>query len=365
MFATEQRQAMPVFFSLSFCKNVVTTKGEFMGLAERSAIISEIETLEKVKLITYVTSTRVGAQCQMSMDHVRRFYEHLGGQKYDKLALYIHSDGGDGTVPWRLVTLLREHANKLFVYVPFRAFSAGTLTALGADKIYMHPMGMLGPTDPTVSNNFNPTDANGVRQGIGVEDVAAFLALAKEDLCLSQDGQVETLRLLSEQVHPLALGNVKRSQAQSRMMAQKLLGLHMDLESERSKVETIIDSLTSKLYYHGHPINRTEAQQLGLKVEKNPSAELLDSMWRLYLDYEKEMELSTPFRPTDMFCAAQPAPVAAPVSLPPLSMQLVRIESDGLADSLVQTLVVSGTRGDDFAVNIRVSLEAEEWRAGV
>ncbi len=336
-----------------------------MGFTERKRLIGQIQELGGFKFVSYITSTRLGYGCQMQMDAVRRLYEHLDGMKHDKLALFIHSDGGDGTVPWRLVTLLREYSSKLFVLVPFRAFSAATLTALGADKIVMHPMGMLGPTDPTVANDFNPTDPRGNRIGIGVEDVAAFLALAKDDLDLNQDGQVETLRVLADKVHPLALGNVKRSQAQSRMMAQKLLGLHMDLEAERSKVETIIDSLTSKLYFHGHPINKDEAQQLGLKVERNPSSELLDLMWRLYLDYEEEMELSTPFRPTDMFSAAVPDPIVDPIALPRVTLQRARIESDDRADCLEQTLLISGLRQASYEVSISVNIESESWTEAV
>jgi ClpP class serine protease len=84
----------------------------------------------------------------MAMDSVRKIFEHLRtiGKPKDqvKVDLFLHSNGGDGTVPWRLVTLIREYANRLGVLVPFRAFSAATLTALGADTIVMHPMGIAG-----------------------------------------------------------------------------------------------------------------------------------------------------------------------------------------------------------------------------
>jgi hypothetical protein len=44
----------------------------------------------------------------------------------------------------------------------------------GADEIVMHPFAELGPIDPTVSNEFNPTES-GRRLGISVEDVKAYV----------------------------------------------------------------------------------------------------------------------------------------------------------------------------------------------
>jgi ClpP class serine protease len=53
-------------------------------------------------------------------------------------------------VPWRLISLFREYAAKVAVLLPYRAYSAATLLALGADEIVMHPFAEMGPIDPTV-----------------------------------------------------------------------------------------------------------------------------------------------------------------------------------------------------------------------
>jgi hypothetical protein len=99
------------------------------------------------------------------------------------------------------------------------------------------------------------------------------VSLVKEDLGITGETElVQAFKTPTEQLHPLALGNVKRFYAQSRMMARKLLALHMDEKTEHSAITEIADNLTSKLYFHGHPINRAEAESLGLKV-KVPSAE--------------------------------------------------------------------------------------------
>lgn len=287
-----------------------------MAKADRLKLIGQIEQERGSRVIAYITSTRANLEVPMAMDAVRIIYDHLElvakPKKEHAIDLFLHSNGGDGTVPWRLVTLMREYAKKFSVLVPYKAFSAATLAALGADSIVMHPMGMLGPTDPTVANSFNPPDPTkpGQRIGISVEDVTAFIALIKEDAGIQhEDELVQAFNKLSEQIHPLALGNVKRSLSQSRMMAQKLLALHMDKRSEEHKIKEIVDSLTSKLYYHGHPINRREAkEEVQLRTVEDAKPKLEEFMWQLYLDYEKETKMETPFQAASEFLAQHPQP---------------------------------------------------------
>ena len=112
-----------------------------MGTLERQALIKRIEDKRESLVITYITSTRRGLEVQMAMDCIRKIYDHICNNTERKnIDLYLLSNGGDGTVPWRLVTLIREYTDKFSVIIPYRAFSAATLTALGADEILMHPM---------------------------------------------------------------------------------------------------------------------------------------------------------------------------------------------------------------------------------
>ncbi len=196
-------------------------------------------------------------------------------------------------------------------------------------------MGMLGPTDPTVTNAFNPVDPSGKRLGISVEDVTAYIALIKEDAGIQhEDELVKAFNRLAKQVHPLALGNVKRSLSQSRMMAKKLLSLHMDTANDSHKIDEIVDNLTSKLYYHGHPINRQEAKShVGLTTIVDPSQKVEKLMWGLYLDYEREMLLEQPLDVTSQFLAEHPALASgASATTAPQNAKVVSIESRSHAD---------------------------------
>jgi membrane-bound ClpP family serine protease len=156
-----------------------------MALAERIQLVRTIEEMRGSTVITYLTTMRQNVPGVIANDQVRVFFDHLlllRERRVDKLDIFLCSNGGDGTVPWRLIALFREFASALSVLIPYRAYSAASLLALGADEIVMHPFAELGPIDPTVSNEYNPTDKNtGQRMGISVEDVKDLRTLHQID----------------------------------------------------------------------------------------------------------------------------------------------------------------------------------------
>lgn len=342
-----------------------------MSKENRIDLIKQIQEKRNSVVFSYLTSTRKNLEVQMAMDSIRKFFEHLKLIEKDKqtynIDLFLYSNGGDGTVPWRLVTLLREYAKNFSVIIPYRAFSAATLTSLGADEILMHPMGMLGPTDPTVSNDFNPDAPDGKNKiGISVEDVTAYLNLIKEDAGIThQDELVNAFNLLAQKVHPLALGNVKRSLSQSRMMAKKLLALHMSMGKQEHEINEIVDNLTSKLYYHGHPINRSEAiEQVGIKTIKHPDEELEDLIWSLYEGYDEELLNEYPFRPVYKFIEQYPnlSPNDGVKTLQG-SERMVFIESEKRTDYFEVQYNIFGNRNkESLTFNTQLSTLFEGWK---
>src|SRR4051794_23688269 len=98
-----------------------------MPRVERVALIEELQALRSNRLcIVYVTSTRGNHEIAMADDVIRLLYDHLeaGREKAaEGVDLFIHSNGGQGTVPWRLVSLIREYTQRFAVLVPHRAFS--------------------------------------------------------------------------------------------------------------------------------------------------------------------------------------------------------------------------------------------------
>ena len=306
-------------------------------------------------LIAYVTSTRPTLETPMAQDALRYFFDHLPTERVEQLDLLIYSNGGESVVPWRLMTLLREYADKVHVLVPHRAFSAATLAALGADEIVMHPMGMLGPIDASVVNPFGPMDETGQHLPVSGEDVAAYNALVTDDLGIRHEEElVQAFRILAEKVHPLTLGAVKRGSAQARMLGEKLIRLRSP-EIEAQHLE-LLEQLTTKLYFHGHPINRGEAKGLGLPVV-NPTPAVEKALWDAYLAYEEDMDMMTPFDPVAVALSAgveppvSPAPPGAGPPMtwvqldPPLTVTRVLVESEARADAFEQDFRLSVARG--------------------
>jgi hypothetical protein len=326
-----------------------------MGYADRLPLIRKIEELRESTVICYLTSLRPGIQGQMSEDAIPELIDQLlaiPGRPIPKLDLFLCSDGGDSVLPWRLVPVFRHVAERFSVLVPYHAYSAATILALGADEIVMHPFGVLGPIDPTVTNQFNPQIQPGRLVGISVEDVKAYVNFVKQTVGIThEDELVQMLAILARKVHPLALGNVERFLSQSRMIARKLLNTHRNSNVSERDIEDIVENLASKLYFHGHPINRTEAKdELRLDVARDVSPELEVAMWDLYADYAQDFRNREPFQPfVDLYGQLQPW--AAPQPNQPLEPQVVH-----QAIEVPLAIVESGTSSSLQTIKRRFTL---------
>ena len=329
--------------------------------------IRELEQLRGSRVICYVTSTRNGLDARMAPDVIPVVYRHLQAiGKVDTIDLFIHSNGGEGIVPWRLVTLIREFCEHFNVLVPHLAYSAATLTALGADTVVMHPMGVLGPTDPTITTPYNPRNESnpaGPPMGIAVEDVTSYFALVKDDVGIRhEDELVKALTELTSKVHPLALGNVKRTTLQSRMLGKSLLGTRKNPEHQltEQQIVEIVERLTSQLFFHGHPINRTEArEEIGLTFVTNATDEEEALLWEMYQSFDEEMLLETAFNVLVEALEKNPAaanPQPAQVVQTPQGMMQVPGSADIDLDDMLLAQVQSTERTDAFWQKLRVSL---------
>src|SRR6266536_6142232 len=101
-----------------------------MPYADRLSLISEIERLRNSKVVCYLTSIRPNSVAQMADDAVREIFDHLlllPSRPVPLLDIFLCSNGGSGTVPWRLTRLFREFAEKIAVLVPYKAYSAATM----------------------------------------------------------------------------------------------------------------------------------------------------------------------------------------------------------------------------------------------
>lgn len=262
----------------------------------RKDLIKQIQERRKSRLIAYFTGDRNTAAARIAEDAVRPLYEHLlSVGKTKKIELFLYSRGGDVSVPWRIVPMFREFCNEFSVLIPYKAQSAATLLSLGADKICMGKKAELGPIDPTLMR-MSAGESSMPPQEISVEDVNAYISFIREKANINDQSAVaQMVLLLANHLTPLTLGNVNRQNSHIRLVARKLLTSRKE-KIDEAKISSIIETLTEKIYSHGHAIGRKEAHEIGLPVEI-PDDNQEQALWQLYLEYENALRLNEPIDP--------------------------------------------------------------------
>jgi len=268
---------------------------------ERIALYQKIEKRRESKLLVYVTGDRPGFETQIHPEILDYFIDHLDRiGKPKKISLLLYTGGGNTLGAWSLVNLIRQFCDEFEVIIPAKAQSAGTLISLGANTIVMTKQATLGPIDPSLNSPLNPqnplTPQNPTaRVPVSVESIKGYFQLAQEDLKINNEENLNDIMInLSNQVHPLVLGDVYRSRTQIQMLAKKLLSKQI---SDNEKIEKIIAFLCSDSGSHDYSIYRREAKdELGLNIEK-PDDEFYQTIKSTFNDIETELELNIPYDP--------------------------------------------------------------------
>ena len=121
-----------------------------------------------------------------------------------------------------------------------------------------------------------------------------YLDAAREELKIRGEQALASVLLdLSSHIHPLVLGEIFRTRNQIRFLAEKLLRRQV---GDRKKVKSIIDFLCADSGSHDYTINRREAMDLGLSIEK-PSDALYGLLRKIHLSYAEELNLLEPYVP--------------------------------------------------------------------
>jgi hypothetical protein len=119
--------------------------------------------------------------------------------------------------------------------------------------------------------------------------------MATNDFGIKSESELKDIYLkLTDHIHPLSLGNVYKSKAQIKMLAEKMLKYH---QIEPENVSKVINFLCSDSGSHDYTIYRKEAKvELGLNIEK-PDDNLYSVIKDIYKDIENELELRNPYNP--------------------------------------------------------------------
>lgn len=201
----------------------------------------------------------------------------------DGLFLVLDTPGGDQMYAYRTMKYLDNlYKNKpVYVIVPDMAMSAGTLMALGADKIYMFPDSCLGPLDPqkphpeddTMISTLDIRDAISI---IAAQTAAATRIILQDNLevgmpktlaiNLATDSAVKLFQPITSKIDPYHLNESVRVSELNSMYGARLLMMRMTKE-DPSKAISISSDLTNNYMFHGYAITLDEALSKGLAVE--------------------------------------------------------------------------------------------------
>ncbi|MCK5219066.1 ATP-dependent Clp protease proteolytic subunit [bacterium] len=266
---------------------------------KRLGLYKRIEDFTKSKVLSFVTGDRQNRQIQIAPDCIDYFVEHLdqiGDTK--KISLILYTRGGHTLTGWSLVNLIRQFCDEFQVIVISKAHSTGTLICLGADKILMTKQATLGPIDPSTNGPLNPAHPGAnplTRIPVSVESINAYMQFAKGLKIESSEELTKILINLSNQIHPLVLGDVNRARNQIRMLGERLMANHINEEDKRKE---ILDFLCSESGSHDYTIHRKEAKDiLGLRIDK-PNDTEYGILKQLHDNISEELQLLNLYDPT-------------------------------------------------------------------
>ena len=272
-----------------------------MNRTDRMKLIKEIQEQRNSKLLVYIAGDRKRMETKIATDFFPMFHRHLtkiGAQK--RIDLFLYSTGGITIAGYALVNLFREFCEEFNVIIPFKALSCATLIALGANEIVMTKMGQLSPIDPSVTHALGPIvqipgQLGGRIAPVNVEDVNAFVQLAKEEIGLSaEDSMKKVFEVLASKVNPLVLGAVQRSREQIAFLASELIKRHT---CDEDRIKKTVETLTRQRFSHDYIISRREAKEiLGLNIT-DPDEELTNLIVDLFNVYNDIIMMDKPYQP--------------------------------------------------------------------
>lgn len=245
-------------------------------MRQTQEIITNIEKYLGAPLLTYFNSG-AGSVCGNDAISIN---DHLKGKHFEKLYLYIKSDGGSGIASLKIVSILRNHCDELIALVPANCASAATMMALGANKILMGPLGYLTSVDTSLRHELSPVTNTNDQANVSMDELSRVVKLWKNN---ERPNDENPYKELYKYIHPLVFGAVDRASSLSLKICREILRYHFD---DEQKIAFISDKLNSGYPSHDYPILFREANELGLQVEKMDTrlSEMLQILNELYAE---------------------------------------------------------------------------------
>lgn len=189
--------------------------------------------------------------------------------------------GGSLDSAFKTVLFLSRFAERIRIFVPRRAKSAGTLIAIGAHELYMSPFAELGPLDTQIVDPRNPTElvsALDCYQSVDYVRAFGLATLRRTLVVLAKEMQtgiplselVNTAEHLStgsitsmlSQIRALDFGGWGRTLKIGELYAKSLLTRVGYTQAEAGQIAS---QLVYGYTHHPFPIDLNEAARIGLR----------------------------------------------------------------------------------------------------
>lgn len=189
----------------------------------------------------------------LSSVEILRFLESIDNSQ--DIDIILQSPGGDALYGLQIAQAIKAHKGRKTVFVPYFAYSAGTIIALAADEIVMSPNAVLGPIDTQI--------------GIHIPELGKFVtAPASAYAALPR---LKSSRKLSTTLLAQAHSAATCEKAHEANMLQLMQGTYSTRVARK-----IVRTLNDGRYTHGYPITFSHAKKLGLKVSDQMPDEPMD-----------------------------------------------------------------------------------------
>jgi len=213
--------------------------------------------------------------------------KELRNKKITELDVVLHTPGGHIESAYKIVKLLRKHADKVNIVVPAYAKSAGTLICLSGETLVLTTVSELGPLDvqlrehqegdvDTYKSALNGYKALGQIQAHAVENMDAAVALIlhrtrengmmlKDVIRLAIEFSGSTSGCLYSQLHPKTIAENARALDVGKQYGMRILERYMGWSKE--KANPVVHQLVYEYPSHEFVIDREELSELGFDVE--------------------------------------------------------------------------------------------------
>ena len=208
---------------------------------------------------------------------IGRLLEALQLEKRSKpnIFLILTTNGGDAHAAYRIARLLQLISDRFFLFVPFRCKSAGTLLALGAHELIMHPIAELGPLDVQLAQrNEIDTTRSGLVVRTALEGLAEETLRTYEKMMLAitfKSGGSVSFEVASQVAASMATGVMSPVYAQIRPedLGNDLRDLHIAtaygtrlIRHGKNATREAVRQLVEDYPAHGFIIDAVEAKSL-------------------------------------------------------------------------------------------------------